>query len=268
MGLRTDPDPFPAWTEARDVPITTGANAPRGESQAMRKWAVPIVLALLVAAAFGLGSEVRGQLGFAFSVEGLTELREWVAGLGWLGPAVFVGLVTFRIFLLLPSHAVLILGGLAFGGIGGTLWGALGLVLSASWQFFSARLLGDDWVRPRLGEGHALLEDRIRRLGPAPVFAVTAHPAGPMTPMNLAAGLVGLPVWEFALAVALAAPLRAAAYAVLGTSILSWGPVASVVIGLGLLALVFVPLLHPAVRSWVLGTDRGAPAQPGGGKTG
>jgi len=231
----------------------------------MKKWALPVLLALLLLAAFAGGSELRAQLGFSFSLEGLTELRQWVEGLGWLGIAVFVGLVTFRLFLLLPSHVVLILGGLVFGAVGGAVWGALGLVLSAFLQFFAARLLGDDWVRPRLEERHAALEDRIRRLGPAPVFAVTAHPAGPMTPINLAAGLVSLPIWEFALAVVLAAPLRAGLYSVLGTSILSWGPVASVAISLGLVVLVFVPLMIPGIRSWVLGTEPSTPPKPGGG---
>ena len=182
----------------------------------MRKWALLIGLALLVLAAFALGSQVREQLGFTSSVEGLTELRRWVEALGWKGPAVLVGLVTFRTFLLLPSNLLLILGGLVFGAFGGTLWGTLGLILSALLQFFAARLLGDDWVRPRLGERHAVLEDRIRRLGPAPVWAVTAHPASPQTPVHLAAGFVGLPIWEFVLAVFLGAPLRAGVCSVLG----------------------------------------------------
>lgn len=234
----------------------------------MRKWALPALLALVVVAAFAAGSELRTQLGLSFSPDTVNELREWVADLGWLGPAVFVGLVTFRIFLLLSSHVVLILGGLVFGALGGTLWGAVGLVASALMQFFAARLLGNDWVLPRLGEKHAALEDRIRRLGPAPVFAIAAHPAGPMTPINLAAGLVGLPIWEFTLAVALGASLRAGVFSVLGTSILNWGAAASVGVGAGILLLLFVPLSIPAIRSWVLGTEPIDAANPGGGVSG
>ena len=225
----------------------------------MRKWALPVVLLLLIVAAYAAGSEVREQLGFSFSVEVLKELRQWVDGLGWAVPAAFFGLVTFRTFLLLSSHVVLILGGLVFGALGGTLWGALGLIASALLQFLAARLLGDDWVRPRLGDRHAALEDRIRRLGPAPVWAITAHPAGPLTPVNLAAGLVGLPVWQFVLAITFAAPVRAGAYSVLGTAILSWGPTTSLSVGVGLLVLLFVPLLIPSVRSWALGTEASLP---------
>lgn len=234
----------------------------------MRKWALLTGLALLVLAAFAVGSQVREQLGFSFSVEGLTELRRWVEGLGWRGPAVLVGLVTFRNFLLLPSNILLILGGLVFGTFGGTLWGTLGLILSALLQFFAARLLGDDWVRPRLHDRYAVLEDRIRRLGPAPVWAVTAHPAGPQTPVHLTAGLAGLPIWEFVLAVVLGAPLRAGVCSVLGTAILSWGLAASLAAGLGLAVLLLVPLLVPAVRNWVLGTETSGDAQDTGSSRG
>jgi uncharacterized membrane protein YdjX (TVP38/TMEM64 family) len=234
----------------------------------MGKWALLVVFLLLLAAASALGWEVREQLGFSFSVEGLEEMRSWVRGLGWLGPAVFVALVTFRFFLLVPSHVLLILGGLVFGALGGTFLGALGLIASALLQFIAARLFGADWVRPRLGDGHAVLEDRIRRLGPGPVWAITAHPAGPQTPVNLAAGLVGLPFWEFVLAVVLAAPLRAGAYSVLGIGISSWGLAASLAVGLGLVVLLFVPLLIPTVRSWILGTETAAEAQKVGSSRG
>jgi len=221
----------------------------------MRKWALPVILALLVVAAFAVGSQIREQLGFSFSVEGLTDLRQWVDSLGWRGPAVFVGLVTFRNFLMLSSHVVLILGGLVCGALGGILWGALGLIASALMQFLAARVLGDDWVRPRVGDRYAVLEERIRRVGPAPVWAITAHPAGPQTPVNLLAGFVGLPIWKFALAVALAAPLRAAAYSVLGTGILTWGLATSIGVGIGLVVLPLLPLSFPAVRTWVLGPE-------------
>jgi uncharacterized membrane protein YdjX (TVP38/TMEM64 family) len=202
---------------------------------------------------FFLGSSIRKELGFEFSLEGLAAVREWVEGLGWVGIAVFVGLVTFRSFLLLPSHVVLILGGLAFGALGGTLWGGLGLAGAALLWFGAARVMGDEWVRPRLGEKGRAIEERVRRAGPGVVWASTAHPAGPQTPVNLAAGLASMPFWEFALAILLSVPLRAALYSFLGASILSWGvgTFASVTLGLG--ALLLLPLAIPSVRVWVLG---------------
>jgi uncharacterized membrane protein YdjX (TVP38/TMEM64 family) len=220
----------------------------------------PVGLGVAVLVLFAAGSAVRDELGFSFSLEGLNDVRSWVAGLGWKGPAVFVGLVTFRAFLLLPSYVVLILGGLVFGALVGTLWGAIGLGCSALMQFAAARLLGDDWVRPRLGARHSALEERIRQLGPVPVFAVTALPAGPLTPVNIAAGLVGLAFWQFVIAVGAGAPIRAGLYSMLGVGVLSWDPWVSVLLGVGFVALFVLPLAHPRIRSWVFATGASNPA--------
>jgi uncharacterized membrane protein YdjX (TVP38/TMEM64 family) len=220
---------------------------------AIRRWKPFVVVVGAVAGLFLAGSFVRAELGFEFSMEGLTTVREWVQGLGWMGATAYVGLVSFRTFLLLPSYLVLLLGGLAFGAMFGALWGALGLFFSAMLQFGLARLLGDEWVRPRLGARGRALEERVRRAGPGVVFAMTAHPAGPITPTNLAAGLASMPLWEFALAIGLGAPLRAGAWAVLGTSILSWGFATSAALAAALGAVLLFPLAIPSVRHFVLG---------------
>lgn len=230
-----------------------------------RSWKPFAVVVGAVAGLFVAGSLVRTELGFEFSMEGLAAVREWVQSLGWLGATAYIGLVSFRTFLLLPSYLVLLLGGLAFGAAFGALWGAIGLFLSAMLQFGLARLLGDEWVRPRLGARGRALEERVRRAGPGVVFAMTAHPAGPQTPTNLAAGLASMPLWEFALAISLAAPLRAGAWAVLGTSILSWGLGMSAALTVALGAVLLIPLAFPAVRHFVLGrpaADETPPASP------
>ena len=230
-----------------------------GESGAMRKWLLPFALLVVLAAALFAGSEVREHFGADFSVAGLEALRDWTVGLGWLGPATFVAFVTFRHFLLLPSTIVLILGGLAFGVLGGILWGSLGLVLCSLGQFLAARILGEEWVRSRLLNRHEVFTARIRRLGPAPVFLSAAYPVGPMTPVNLAAGLVGLPTREFLLAVSAGAPVRAGICSALGTAILGWGPATLIQVGLGLFFLVSIPLLIPRFRNWLFGMAADSP---------
>ena len=155
-----------------------------------------------VTVAYLVGSTAQEQLGISFNAEGLEEFRQWVAGLGWLGPAVYILLVIFRLFIGLSSHLVLILGGLAFGVAGGILWGTIGIVLSGLVLFYLARLLGADWVRNRFGDQYTGMMDRIQRVGAIAVFVVTAHPVGLLTPAHLAAGLVGLRTRDFALAVA------------------------------------------------------------------
>ncbi len=95
------------------------------------KRALPSLVLVLIGLLFAAGWVARQQIDVEFSLEGLEALRVWVASFGWLGPAVFIGLVAFRNFLLLPSALMLVLGGIAFGTLGGTLLGGLGLICSA-----------------------------------------------------------------------------------------------------------------------------------------
>ena len=217
----------------------------------LRHWVPTALLALLVAL-FVAGWGARRSLDLQLSMAALEGLRVWVLELGWRGPAVFVGLVSFRSFLLLPSALLLVLGGLAFGAIVGTALGAAGLVLSAALQFGFARALGNEWVRPRLGEAGHLLEARLRRAGPWAVGLFTAHPAGPMTAVHVAAGVTGMSLLSFVIAVLLAGPVRAGAYAWVGAALLDWGLFPSILLGVALLALALLPLAHPRVRAWLL----------------
>ena len=193
-------------------------------------WRRRLLVLGLVSLAYWLGTNVAHSLGVSFTVEGLEGFRHWVEGLGWLGPLVYILLVIFRLFIGLSSHLVLILGGLAFGIGGGILWGSLGLFLSSLVLYFLAQVLGADWVQRRFGRQYKSLLARIKRLGAMAVFAITAHPAGVLTPTHLAAGLVNLGAGGFMLAVALAAPVRTAPYAFLGKAIFDLTPVQSLLI--------------------------------------
>ena len=234
---------------------------PMNGSVGGRRAAVLAAIVLGTGLLFVAGSDLRHRVGVDFSLEGLESLRAWILELGWRGPLAFTLLVTFRGFLLIPSHIPLILGGVVFGALGGTSWGALGLIASALLQFGAARVLGDDWVQPRLGADGRAIEERIRRFGPGPVWLVTAHPLGPQTPVNLCAGLVAMDVWRFALAVALAAPLRAGMYATLGTSAVHWEASTSIGLALAFGVLVLLPLASPSVRRRLVGS-RGVVPNP------
>jgi len=77
----------------------------------------PLLLLALVVGGLLLGTRVRGALGLELSTE---AIRSLVAPLGWKGPALLTGLVTFRQFVLIPSALLLAAGGLAFGATVGT----------------------------------------------------------------------------------------------------------------------------------------------------
>lgn len=216
---------------------------------------LPLLVVGIVVALFVAGGYLRQQLELDFAVESLERMRVWVEGFGALGPSVFVGVVAFRTFLLLPSHVVLIAGGLAFGALAGTLWGTIGLGASGLLQYAGARVFGETWKERAAKRGEDWTH-RVRRAGPTLITLTTAHPAGPLTAVNVGAGLAGIAAAPFLLAVLLGAPFRAGAFATLGDSILSWGLWTSLAIAIALATLAGLPLLLPSVRLWLFGPPR------------
>lgn len=208
-------------------------------------------LALLIGLLVFVGQQLRQQFGISFSLETAAQFNSWIESLGWIGPLGFVVLVVSRLFIGLSSHIVLILGGVAFGVAGGIIWGAIGLTISATIQYLVARLFTDRLREQASGSRYRRIESQISRYGVAPVFLITAHPLGPQTIVNVAAGLLGLPFVRFLLAIALSTPIRAGFYAVLGASVLSLAWQQILTITMVLVAIALLPLALPKVRSFL-----------------
>lgn len=220
----------------------------------MRRYA-PFALLGLVAALVAGGRAVRASLGIELESE---SIQDAVAALGWKGPALFVGLVTFRQFLFLPSALILPAGGVVFGALAGTLLGALGILLSAGMKYGLARSLGRDWLRARFGAAVDAFERHAGAAGPLVVGVVTAHPIGPMAPVFWAAGFAAVPVAGFLVAVALAAPLRSFAFSFFGSTLLDPGTPRFWVATVLLVAAVLLPLAHRGFRARLASVARQA----------
>ncbi len=223
---------------------------------------LPLLLVGVVAIAFLLGFLARQRIGIEFTPQ---SILDWVSALGWKGPVIFVALVTFRQFLLLPSAVILPVGGLCFGAGLGTALGAAGITISACLKFSLARWLGRDWVRAQFGSRVEVLEQRVAAAGPFVVGLVTAHPMGPMSPVHWAAGLSSIPVLGFVLAVLVGGPIRAGAYSLLGSSLLDLGSPRFLAALAFLAAVVLLPLAHPRVRRRIVARWR-ARGQAAGGE--
>ncbi len=221
---------------------------------------LPLALVVLVAALFGGGSLLRGQLDIEIDVgsmqavqTSLQDLRVWIEALGWPAPAIFIGLVTFRVFLLLPSMVVLSVGGLAFGAVAGTLLGSIGIALSAAMKFAIARGAGREAMQRAFGERFAHFEARIERAGVWLVALITAHPAAPMSSVHWAAGLSSMSFYAFSVAVLLSGPLRAGMYSVLGSSLVELDFRVTVALAVGFFLVALLQLAHPGLRQRILG---------------
>ncbi len=227
-------------------------------ASSMRRFA-PLLLLALVVGLFVAGFGVRSGLGIELDGD---SIQGAVAALGWKGAAIFVGLVTFRQFLFLPSALVLPAGGVVFGAFEGTLLGALGIVLSAILKYSVARGLGREWLRPRFGAAVEAFERHAEAAGPLVVGLVTAHPIGPMAPVFWGAGFASVPVIGFVVAVTLAAPIRAFSYAFFGSTLLDLGSPRFWVATIVFAAVALLPLTHAGFRGRMMRVAR-AGAKPG-----
>lgn len=209
------------------------------------RWAALAIVALLLGVAFF----ARTRLGISWDLDGLRALVE---GLGAWGPLAFVGVVTFRTVLFVPSQLALIAGGICFGTTGGTLYGAIGLLASGLLVFVMTRWLGADAVRSRVpAAAQRALAAAGSRGGAALVAVGTGYPVGNVTGYHAAAALTPMRIDVFGLAVAAGSLARAWMYAFFGNAILERSTVELVALALGVaLAALLLPLLHPRVRLW------------------
>ena len=212
--------------------------------RALPPWAVWGLLGV----AFVGGYLIHTQLDLEISVKGL---RAWVDAQGNIAPFLFVLVLTFRQFLLLPSILLCSVGGICFGLFWGTILGALGLFLSGVVTFGLGRGLGGEGLREKFRRRYPELERKVERFGPWIVFAAMAYPGGPMTGVFWASGLTTVPFAGFVLAVAVGSLIRAFTYSFFGAS-LADGLTPRFFIALGGLAVLFLaPLAFPSIRRWL-----------------
>jgi uncharacterized membrane protein YdjX (TVP38/TMEM64 family) len=205
----------------------------------------PLLTLACVVAALAVAQLLRRRLGIEWSAD---SIRETVRGFGLWAELGFLLLVMFRQLLALPSVLVLTSAGLLFGAGLGTLLGGVGMALNACLLFATARLMGRDWVLPRIHERWPDFEARARAAGPPFIALMTGHPMGVLTPFHFAAGVTGIGWGAFLAAVLPTAPIRAACYSLLGAHLLDPGsPGFWVATGL-LAAVALLPLAHPSVR--------------------
>ncbi len=224
---------------------------------------IPFLLLLVVGLLFVAGGALRDELdltGAWSSMEefqaALQSLRDAVERVGWGAPFAFLLIATFRYFLLLPSAVVLTASGLVFGALEGTLLGTVGILLSSLLHYGVGRFAGRELLFERFGNHFRRVEASVERAGPWIVGAGTAHPAGSMGLIQMAGGVAGMSIGSFLLAVAVAAPIRAATFAFLGSTIVEMPLWQSLGIAAVMVVAGVLPLLHPAVREKVFGVAK------------
>lgn len=211
-----------------------------------QRWRKPVIVSLVVAAVMIGAQALRREVGMEWSAE---SIQQTVSELGWLAPAGFIVLVMFRQVMVLPSMLVLTSAGLLFGAPLGTLYGGIGLTLNAFILFMLARLLGRDWVLPRLQARYPDFEHHANTAGPMVIALMTGHPMGILTPFHLAAGITGISSIRFLAVVGTAAIFRAACFSFLGANLLDFGSPRFWLASCLLVGVAVLPLAHPGLRA-------------------
>jgi uncharacterized membrane protein YdjX (TVP38/TMEM64 family) len=172
-----------------------------------------------IAAAFVLAYALRDLVPLGKTVE---AVRGFVSDAGWWGPPVFVVLFAFRSVFLIPSIVLLTAGGICFGVLGGTIFGAAGLTFSAVLKLFVAHVAGREKLRARLSrrvrDKLALLDGKV---GAGTLGMVTAYPVGPAEALHIAAILAGMGALPFVLSVSAGSLVRAGSLSLFGEALVA-----------------------------------------------
>jgi uncharacterized membrane protein YdjX (TVP38/TMEM64 family) len=229
-----------------------------------QRYAREILLLGGVAALIALGRAFAARMGIDWNP---TSVRELVAGLGAWGPVLFVGLMTFRQIILIPSQILFVAGGLCFGVAAGTAYGAVGLVVSGTMLFLIARYVGKEAMLARIpDELKPVIDAAGRRAGPALLALGTGYPVGPITAYHAAAGLTTISLGSFVVAVTVGGVVRGLVYTYFGSALVEGLGGTLLAAGALLLLAALLPLASPRARRWILGTrpfpDGEAPSPP------
>jgi len=178
---------------------STGDERPQSRLSRLPFWRIGIGVSLVavIVAAFLLLD--RANVLAVLSDQ--SSLNKVIADLGWLGPAVVIGILALAIVVSpLPSAPIALAAGAAFGHIWGTVYVVIGAELGALVAFTIARLLGLDvlrhWFGNRLNMGLLGSQNALTII----VFVTRLLPFVSFDLVSYAAGLTLLRFWRFALA--------------------------------------------------------------------
>jgi uncharacterized membrane protein YdjX (TVP38/TMEM64 family) len=173
----------------------------------------------LVLIGFAVGAYFTRK-GFHLTPE---SFKAFVLSLGLLGPIIYVGVFIVRPLFLIPSIALFIGGGLAFGPVLGPAYASFGAALGGTVGFWFSRKMGHDYALKKLKLGANEI-DRTK-FSFSVVFLLSLLPIMPVTVINYGAGLSTMKFKNYIVAHVLGITPRAFAFGFFGSTLLEIGSV-------------------------------------------
>lgn len=149
------------------------------------------------------------------------NFRDFVLSLGIAGPIIYISVFIVRPIFLIPSIALFVGGGLAFGPIWGPLYASFGAAMGGTVGFWIARKLGHDYVKSKLKFGADVIENT--KFNFSVVWLLSLIPVMPVTVINYGAGLSPMKFKNYIVAHVLGLTPRAFAYGFFGSTLLEVG---------------------------------------------
>ncbi|MEB4673874.1 TVP38/TMEM64 family protein [Enterobacteriaceae bacterium G50] len=130
-----------------------------------------------------------------------SRLQAVVQQSGTRGYALYVALFILATLFLLPGSLLVIVGGLVFGTVTGTLLSLIAATLASALSFLFARWIGRDILLKYLGHTAVFqsIEKGIRRNGSDYLILTRLIPLFPYNIQNYAYGLTAIPFWRYTL---------------------------------------------------------------------
>jgi uncharacterized membrane protein YdjX (TVP38/TMEM64 family) len=215
---------------------TSTLESSSSHSKAKKKFFRFVALILI---GFALGAYFTRK-GFHLTPE---SFKAFVLSLGILGPVIYVGIFIIRPLFLIPSIALFIGGGLAFGPVLGPTYASVGAALGGAVGFWFSRKMGHDYVIKKLKLGADLIDST--QFSFSMVFLLSLLPIMPVTVINYGAGLSAMKFRNYIVAHILGITPRAFAYGFFGSTLLEMG---SAKFRIALLALIIIGIVTAYFR--------------------
>lgn len=149
------------------------------------------------------------------------SFKNYVLSLGIWGPLIYVGIFIIRPVFLIPSIALFIAGGLAFGPLIGPAYASIGAAMGGTVGFWIARKMGHEYVMSKLKLGSGVIDNT--RFSFSVVFLLSLLPVMPVTVINYGSGLSTMKFKTYIAAHVLGMTPRAYAYGFFGSTLLEIG---------------------------------------------
>jgi uncharacterized membrane protein YdjX (TVP38/TMEM64 family) len=152
------------------------------------------------------------------------ELRvERVAGFirdkGSYAIAIYLMIYALKpILIFIPSNLLVIVSGILFGPIKGSILSMIGFGISAAIAFILARFLGKDFVQSIIGNKLMKLDDNMRKDGFRILLLLRLIPILPYDPLSYACGFTNIKFSSFLAASVLGVSIETICYSFLGRS--------------------------------------------------